>query len=97
MSHPDIVEDGVTGLVFRSEDATELGEKILLLLEDDTARTSMGRAATLRTDEYDWRRVAERYVAIYGGVIRRHRWHGGLAAVTADISQRGGQKRHERG
>ena len=97
MSHPDIVEDGVTGLVFRSEDATELGEKILLLLEDDTARTSMGRAATLRTDEYDWRRVAERYVAIYGGVIRRHRWHGSLAAVAADISQRGGQKRHERG
>lgn len=86
MSHPDIVEDGVTGLVFCSEDAAGLGEKILLLLGDDAARESMGRAAAVRADEYDWRSVAERYLAIYGDVVRRHRRHGGRAMTAAGAS-----------
>lgn len=73
MSHPGIVEDGVTGLVFRSEDAVGLGEKILFLLKDDTARERMGRAAAARVDAYDWQRVAEQYIAIYQDVIRKHR------------------------
>jgi glycosyltransferase involved in cell wall biosynthesis len=83
MSHPDIVEDGVTGLAFRSEDAAELGEKILLLLGDDAARERMGRAAALRADEYDWRSVAERYNTIYSDVIRRRRRHGQQAMAAA--------------
>ncbi|KLK87558.1 hypothetical protein SZ63_09630 [Methanoculleus sediminis] len=86
MSHPDIVEDGVTGLIFRSEDAVGLGEKILMLLGDDAARERMGRAATLRADEYDWKSVAEKYLAIYGDVVRRHRRHGGRAAAAAGAS-----------
>ncbi|MCK9305947.1 MAG: glycosyltransferase family 4 protein [Methanoculleus sp.] len=86
MSHPDIVEDGVTGLVFRSEDAAGLGEKILRLLGDDAARESMGRAAALRADEYDWKSVAERYVAVYGDVIRSHRRHEERAIATAGAS-----------
>lgn len=86
MSHPDIVEDGVTGLVFRSEDAAGLGEKILRLLGGDAARESMGRAAALRAEEYDWRSVAERYVAIYGDVIRRHHRRGGMVAAAAGAS-----------
>lgn len=86
MSHPDIVEDGVTGLVFRSEDAAGLGEKIVLLLGDDAARERMGRAAALRTDRYDWRSVAERYVAIYGDVIRKHRRRRQRAMAAAGAS-----------
>lgn len=86
MSHPDIVEDGVTGLVFRSEDAAGLGEKILRLLGDDAAREKMGRAAALRADEYDWRSVAERYIAIYGDVIRRHRRHEERATAAPGAS-----------
>ncbi|KAF5085619.1 D-inositol-3-phosphate glycosyltransferase [anaerobic digester metagenome] len=86
MSHPGIVEDGVTGLVFCSEDAAGLAEKILLLLGDAAARESMGRAAALRAAEYDWRSVAERYIAIYGDVIRRHHRHEGLAATAAGAS-----------
>lgn len=81
MSHPGIVEDGVTGLVFRSEDAIGLGERILLLLKDDAARERMGRAAALRVSEYDWQRVAEQYVAIYQDAIRKqHRREGRITA-----------------
>ena len=86
MSHPGIVEDGVTGLVFRSEDAAGLGEKILRLLADDAARESMGRAAAARIGEYDWQRVAERYVAIYRDAIREYRQHGGRIAAPTGAS-----------
>lgn len=86
MSHPDAVEDGVTGLIFRSEDAAGLGEKILFLLGDDAAREGMGRAAALRAGEYDWREIADQYIAIYGDVIRRHRLHGAQAIVAAGAS-----------
>lgn len=86
MSHPDVVEDGVTGLIFRSEDAAGLAERILFLLGDDAARESMGRAATLRADEYDWRHIADRYIATYGEVIRQHRLRGAQAVVTTSAS-----------
>jgi len=69
MSHPGIVEDGVTGIIFRSEDAAGLGERILLLLGDDAACERIGRAAAARVDDYDWSRVAERYVGIYKDVV----------------------------
>lgn len=85
-SHPDIVEDGATGLVFRSEDAAGLAEKILFLLGDDAARESMGRAAALRADEYDWAVIAERYLTLYGDVIRRHHRHGGPAMAAPGAS-----------
>lgn len=86
MSHPGIVEDGVTGLIFRSEDAAGLGEKILRLLRDDAARERMGRAAAARVGEYDWQKVADRYVAIYRDAVREHRRHGERVTATAGAS-----------
>lgn len=77
MSHPGIVEDGVTGFIFRSEDAVGLGERILLLLEDDAARERMGRAAAARVSDYDWSSVAERYIGIYMDAVGKHQKNGG--------------------
>ncbi len=86
MSHPGIVEDGVTGLIFRSEDVAGLEEKILSLLRDDASCERMGRAAAAGVGEYDWQKVVDRYVAIYRDVIREHRRHGERAIAVAGAS-----------
>lgn len=86
MAHPGIVEDGVTGLIFRSDDAAGLEEKILFLLDDDAARERMGRAAAARVGEYDWPRVVDRYVTIYQDAVREHRRGGKRATAPAGAS-----------
>ena len=69
MSNPGIVEDGVTVFVFKSENIKDLANKIILLLQDEKLREEMGRSAKEKAKQYDWSKVAERYVEIYKDVI----------------------------
>jgi glycosyltransferase involved in cell wall biosynthesis len=70
-SNPGIVEEGVTGFVFPSEDTSVLAERIVHLLADDSLRARMGQTALERVAAYDWKAVAERYVQIYHQMITR--------------------------
>jgi glycosyltransferase involved in cell wall biosynthesis len=69
MSNSGIVEDGVTGFVFGSENVEDLASKIITLLKDEKLREEMGKAAKEKVRQYDWSEVAERYVEIYKEVI----------------------------
>jgi len=69
MSNPGIVEDGKTGLIFKSENVEDLADKIITLLKNGKLREEMGRAAKEKVKQYDWSKVAERYVEIYKEVI----------------------------
>lgn len=69
MSNPGIVEDGVTGFVFESENVEDLADKIITLLKDEKLREEMGRATKEKVKQYDWSKVAERYAEIYKEVI----------------------------
>jgi len=71
MSNPGIVEEGVTGFVFPSEDTSALAERIVHLLADDFLRARMGQTAYKRAAAYDWKAVADRYVQIYHQMITR--------------------------
>jgi len=71
MSNPGIVEEGVTGLVFPSENSSALAERIVHLLADDSLRARMGQTAYKRAAAYDWKAVADRYVQIYHQMITR--------------------------
>jgi glycosyltransferase involved in cell wall biosynthesis len=42
---PDMIDDGVNGLLFHQRDINQLAEKILFLLDDPAARVRLGRAA----------------------------------------------------
>lgn len=72
MSNPGIIEDGITGLVFSSENAADLAEKMLLILRTDGAGERMGAAARAGIVRYDWGPVSERYVQIYRHAIDRY-------------------------
>lgn len=54
--HPDYVRSGEGGFLVESD--TELGEKLELLLRDQALRRSMGRAAALHSQKFDWDRIA---------------------------------------
>lgn len=69
MSNPGIVEDGKTGLIFKSENVEDLAGKIITLLKDEKIREEMGRAAKEKAKNYDWTKIAERTFEIYKEVI----------------------------
>jgi glycosyltransferase involved in cell wall biosynthesis len=70
MSNPEIVIDGRTGLIFRSEDVEDLAEKIILLLKDEKLLNQMSRYAKERAEEYDWSNAATKFINIYREVIQ---------------------------
>jgi glycosyltransferase involved in cell wall biosynthesis len=70
-SNPGIVEQGMTGFIFPSEDTSALAERIVDLLSNDELRTKMGQIAAERAVNYDWGAVAERYQEIYNQISAR--------------------------
>lgn len=68
---PEVVEDGVTGLLTPPGDARALAEAITRLLRDPALRERMGRAGRERALAYFMAdRVAERMTAVYEQVAR---------------------------
>jgi len=69
---PEVVEDGVTGLVVPKGDADALAAGIDRLLADEQLRVRMGRAGRERALRlFDWERTAERFEELYQEVIGR--------------------------
>jgi glycosyltransferase involved in cell wall biosynthesis len=63
---PEVVEDGITGLLVAPRDPEALAEKIALLLDDASLREKMGRAARQRAEtEHSRDRMGERLLALY--------------------------------
>jgi len=62
----EIVEDGVSGLLFRPGDAGELAERLATVLSDRGLCGRLGEAGKQRArDVFNWRRVAELTQQIY--------------------------------
>ncbi len=70
---PDVIEDGVTGLMFTPLDLGDLTSKVRRLLRDDDLRTQMGRRARLDMEQHSWRAATEGLVEHYRNAIRVHR------------------------
>lgn len=70
---PEVVEDGVTGLLARDNDPQDLAEKLAHLLGDAGLRerlTAAGRARVLET--YSAASAARRFVALYDAIADHH-------------------------
>lgn len=68
---PFVVEDGKTGLLFKSENVEELAEKVMLLLRNKELRVKMGKAGRERAKLFTWERSAEMTVEVYKEVIEK--------------------------
>ena len=75
---PEIVEDGVSGLLVPAGEVGPLAEAIRALLENPERCQAMGEAGARRVRErFSWRRTAEDTVALYQEVLARHGKRGG--------------------
>ncbi|WP_440903789.1 glycosyltransferase [Catenovulum sp. SX2] len=63
---PEVVVDGVTGLVARKEDPSDLADKIKTLVADKALRNNLGNNARKRVvDNYDWDQNVESMISHY--------------------------------
>jgi glycosyltransferase involved in cell wall biosynthesis len=59
---PEVVEDGVTGLLVPPGDPPAVAAALIRLLDDKEARRSMGEEGTRRAERFELARVAERFL-----------------------------------
>lgn len=70
--NPELVEDGVTGLLFPVGDDEALARALLPLIDDATLRRDMGRAGRERVRQrHDWVQTVENYLRVYDDVLGR--------------------------
>jgi glycosyltransferase involved in cell wall biosynthesis len=64
------VADGVDGLLFRSDDAADLSEKVRALLASSELRRGLAEAGARKArGEYSWDRITDRLLEVYREVI----------------------------
>lgn len=65
---PEVINNGVTGLLVSPNQPVELATAILALLSDGRRRLSLGAKARQYAEENDWRRVAAAVAVLYGEI-----------------------------
>jgi glycosyltransferase involved in cell wall biosynthesis len=74
---PEVVEDGVTGLLSPPLDAEAMAQNVATLLNNKELRQRMGQQARERAVRlYDWERVALRYESVLQDVVQTYGSHG---------------------
>jgi glycosyltransferase involved in cell wall biosynthesis len=61
---PEIVDDGVNGLLFRTDSISGITENIERLIDDPEVREEMGRKALERSKGFDWNEVAKKFLEL---------------------------------
>ena len=63
---PEVVANGVTGILVPPRDSKALGEAIIKLLQDEDKRIKMGEAARKRVENlFQWDKIAEETIKVY--------------------------------
>ncbi|GMU92769.1 MAG: glycosyl transferase [Candidatus Hydrogenedentota bacterium] len=70
---PEVVCDGVTGLLVRPRDATAIAAAVLALLDDAALRERMGRAAREFVRRYSVERMVARIEGLYDSLFKEKR------------------------
>jgi len=67
---PEIVEDGVTGILVDPRNSQSLAKQIILLLQDPQRRLTMGRAGKKRVQEhFTSKRMNEQLCEVYSELL----------------------------
>ncbi|QJW35990.1 glycosyltransferase family 4 protein [Cellulosimicrobium protaetiae] len=65
---PEIVTDGVDGVLVDPQDTTALAGAVLGLLDDPARAARIGAAGRRRVEDFTWERVVDRYEGLYAGL-----------------------------
>jgi glycosyltransferase involved in cell wall biosynthesis len=69
----EVIEDGVTGMLFRKGDAGDLAAKTVLVARDSKLRSEIGLKARERVEAHSLDRAVDRYLASFDACIGRRR------------------------
>jgi glycosyltransferase involved in cell wall biosynthesis len=69
---PDVIHHGRNGLLVPPNDPKALSNALVLLVEDDSLRTEMGRNGRRFAEEHDWSKVADATEKIYDEALQQH-------------------------
>ncbi len=84
---PEIVEDGVTGVIVPPGDSAALAKAIATLIQEPERCREMGEAGARRIRErFSWRRTAEQTLELYEELIARYRTKRGAKAKQGLVS-----------
>ncbi|MBB6242325.1 glycosyltransferase family 4 protein [Rhodanobacter sp. MP1X3] len=79
-SLPEVVDDGVTGILCRQDDVVAFAAAIRALADDEGKRTSMSQAARQRAvDALDQNLMVDAYVRLYNKSLKLSMLHGSVA------------------
>ena len=67
---PEIVLENETGLLVPPGEVTPLAHALRTLAEDDTLRQKLGDAGRVRAEHFDWKAIADQYVAVYSQILK---------------------------
>ena len=68
---PEIIEDGVSGVLVTPDDPAALARAVLALLDDDARRDALGRAGHKRiVERFSHEATGSRYEDLFGRVMR---------------------------
>ncbi|WP_251150463.1 glycosyltransferase family 4 protein [Cellulosimicrobium sp. Marseille-Q4280] len=67
---PEIVTDGVDGVLVDPQDTRALAGAVLGLLDDPAAAARIGAAGRSRVEDFTWERVVDRYEDLYARAVR---------------------------
>jgi glycosyltransferase involved in cell wall biosynthesis len=70
---PEIVEDGVNGILIPPKSPEHLAKALERLLTDSRLRRKMGKAAAESVKDYSWSNIAERYEKLYCELIQKQK------------------------
>ncbi|MCD6089535.1 glycosyltransferase family 4 protein, partial [Candidatus Bathyarchaeota archaeon] len=69
---PEVVKDGVTGLLFRRGDAEDLADKIIMVLSDrNLAHSLASNAKRLVKERYSWPAIANKMEDLYEKALKQ--------------------------
>jgi len=68
---PEVVIDGVTGLLTSPGDPVDLANGVCRLLENPTLAERLGKAGARNVASFDWPSVAEHYDRVYDDACAR--------------------------
>ncbi|HEY3329602.1 MAG TPA: glycosyltransferase family 4 protein [Capsulimonadaceae bacterium] len=66
---PEIVLDNEVGILVEAEDVDSMASALRSVASSDDLRLKLGKAGRARAEQFDWKAIADQYVAIYSRAV----------------------------